>query len=128
MPISASPATARIARRFVKKRIPTSLAVNFTSPRFSDRHRFHGHLWRDRLGSMWPCRNHWARVGRALADGSVAASWVVHAPTHEGLLEFRRGRGISVAGAPERGAVIQQARELVELARWHGCRVDELVE
>ena len=25
----------------------------------------------------------------------------------EGLLEFRRGRGISVAGTPERGAVVQ---------------------
>jgi GntR family transcriptional regulator len=46
----------------------------------------------------------------------------------EGLLEFRRGRGITVAAAPERGAVIQQARELVEFARRHGYRVDELVE
>ena len=46
----------------------------------------------------------------------------------EGLLEFRRGRGISVAGTPERGAVIQQARELVELARRHGYRTDELIE
>ena len=27
----------------------------------------------------------------------------------EGLLEFRRGRGISVAGTPERGAVVQRA-------------------
>jgi len=46
----------------------------------------------------------------------------------EGLLEFRRGRGISVAGTPERGAVIARARELVEFARQHGYRVDELVE
>src|SRR5215510_1508494 len=46
----------------------------------------------------------------------------------EGLLEFRRGRGISVAGTPERGAVIQQARELVEFARQNGYRVDELIE
>src|SRR5687768_3146601 len=46
----------------------------------------------------------------------------------EGLLEFRRGRGISVAGTPERGAVVAQARELVALARKHGYRVDELVE
>ena len=30
----------------------------------------------------------------------------------EGLLEFRRGRGISVAGTPEQGAVVQRAREL----------------
>ena len=46
----------------------------------------------------------------------------------EGLLEFRRGRGISVAGTPERGAVVQRARELVTFARRHGYRVDELIE
>ena len=46
----------------------------------------------------------------------------------EGLIEFRRGRGITVAATPERGAVIQQARELVALARRHGYRVDELVK
>ena len=46
----------------------------------------------------------------------------------EGLLEFRRGRGISVAGTPERGVVVQRARELVEFARHHGYRLDELVE
>jgi len=45
----------------------------------------------------------------------------------EGLLEFRRGRGISVAGTPEQGAVIARARELVEFARRQGYRVDELV-
>ena len=31
----------------------------------------------------------------------------------EGLLEFRRGRGISVAGTPAHGAVVEKARELV---------------
>lgn len=45
----------------------------------------------------------------------------------EGLLEFRRGRGISVAGTPAQGAVVQKARELVAFARRHGYRVDELV-
>jgi GntR family transcriptional regulator len=45
----------------------------------------------------------------------------------EGLLEFRRGRGISVAGTLERGAVVQRARELVDFARHHGYRVNELV-
>ena len=46
----------------------------------------------------------------------------------EGLLEFRRGRGISVAGTPAQGAVVEKVRELVAFARRHGYRVDELVE
>src|SRR5690349_24879882 len=46
----------------------------------------------------------------------------------EGLLEFRRGRGISVAGTPERGAVISRAKDLVEFARLQGYRRDELVK
>jgi GntR family transcriptional regulator len=46
----------------------------------------------------------------------------------EGLLEFRRGRGISVAGTPERGAVVQRAKELVTFARGQGYRLDELIE
>jgi GntR family transcriptional regulator len=46
----------------------------------------------------------------------------------EGLLEFRRGRGITVCGTPERGAVVTRARELVEFARRQGYRLDELVE
>lgn len=45
----------------------------------------------------------------------------------EGLLEFRRGRGISVAGTPERGAVVLRARDLVEFARRQGYRTDELI-
>jgi GntR family transcriptional regulator len=45
----------------------------------------------------------------------------------EGLLEFRRGRGITVTGSPERGAVVARARDLVEYARQHGYRVDELL-
>ena len=46
----------------------------------------------------------------------------------EGLLEFRRGRGISVAATPERGAIVERARDLVEFARRHGYRLDELIE
>jgi DNA-binding transcriptional regulator YhcF (GntR family) len=45
----------------------------------------------------------------------------------EGLLEFRRGRGITVAGAPDRAAVTEQAMALVGLARAHGYRTDELI-
>jgi GntR family transcriptional regulator len=46
----------------------------------------------------------------------------------EGLLEFRRGRGITVVGTPEQGAVIEGARSLVRLARRHGYRLDELIK
>ena len=46
----------------------------------------------------------------------------------EGLLEVRRGRGIAVAGTPERGAVVQRAKELLDFARHHGYRLDELIE
>jgi GntR family transcriptional regulator len=46
----------------------------------------------------------------------------------EGLLEFRRGRGITVTGvAPKRSPVISMARELLRLARRHGVRRDELI-
>ena len=44
----------------------------------------------------------------------------------EGLLEFRRGRGITVSGTPERGAVVAMARELVAYARRLGYRPEEL--
>ena len=40
----------------------------------------------------------------------------------EGLLELRRRRGITVAGTPERGAVMQKVRDLVEFARGAGIR------
>ena len=43
-------------------------------------------------------------------------------PSNEGLLDFRRGRGITVTGTPERGVVVMKARELVEFARKQGYR------
>jgi len=45
----------------------------------------------------------------------------------EGLLEFRRGRGVTVAGTPEKSAVIARTRELVRFARSQGYRRDELI-
>src|ERR1700761_2577000 len=45
----------------------------------------------------------------------------------EGLLEFRRGRGITVTGSPEQSVVVEHARALVELARRHGYRRDDLI-
>jgi GntR family transcriptional regulator len=90
-----------------------------------------------------------AEVRRAIADGEakpgerlppardLAAVLDVNTNTvlralrelrDEGLLEFRRGRGIHVTGTPERGAVVVRARELVSFAREQGYRVDELVQ
>jgi GntR family transcriptional regulator len=90
-----------------------------------------------------------AEIRRALADGEakpgerlppakdLAAVLGVHTNTvlralrdlrDEGLLEFRRGRGITVTGTPEQGAVITQAKELISFARKHGYRIDELVK
>lgn len=45
----------------------------------------------------------------------------------EGLLEFRRGRGVRVSGTPQRGAVISRARDLVRFARQQGYQPDELI-
>jgi GntR family transcriptional regulator len=45
----------------------------------------------------------------------------------EGLLEFRRGRGITVAATPDRSALTSHARELVALARTHGYGRAELI-
>lgn len=47
----------------------------------------------------------------------------------EGLLEFRRGRGVTVGGGAEkRNELILKARELVSLGRRLGYRPDELTE
>jgi GntR family transcriptional regulator len=52
----------------------------------------------------------------------------LHLLREEGLLEFRRGRGITVVGTPQRGAVLARARELVEFARRHGFGRDEVIQ
>jgi GntR family transcriptional regulator len=52
----------------------------------------------------------------------------LHILRDEGLLDFQRGRGITVAGTPERSAVINRVRELVEFCRTQGYRRDEVVE
>jgi GntR family transcriptional regulator len=88
-----------------------------------------------------------AEIRRAIADGEakpgerlppakdLAAELGVNTNTvlralrqlrEEGLLEFRRGRGITVSGTPERGAVVARARELVDFARRQGYKPEEL--
>ncbi len=47
----------------------------------------------------------------------------------ERLVEFRRGRGVSVTGiAPRRSPVVAKARELVAIARKYGYQPEELTE
>lgn len=52
----------------------------------------------------------------------------LHLLRDEGLLEFRRGRGITVAGTPQRSAILTQARELLATARQHGYHPDEVID
>jgi GntR family transcriptional regulator len=52
----------------------------------------------------------------------------LHMLREEGLLEFRRGRGITVVGSPERGAVLARARDLLEFSRRHGFDRREIIE
>lgn len=51
----------------------------------------------------------------------------LHQLRDEGLLEIRQGRGITVAGTPERGAVLARVTDLVAFARKNGYRQDELI-
>jgi DNA-binding transcriptional regulator YhcF (GntR family) len=47
----------------------------------------------------------------------------------EGLVEFRRGRGVTVTGdGPQRSVIVAKARELVLLARRCGYRPEDLVK
>lgn len=89
-----------------------------------------------------------AEIRRAIADGEarpgdrlppardLAAVLGVNSNTvlralrllrDEGLLEFRRGRGVRVIGSPDQSAVTMRAKELVRFARRHGYRRDELL-
>jgi GntR family transcriptional regulator len=89
-----------------------------------------------------------AELRRAIADGEAAPGdrlplakdmaavlgvnkntvlRALHLLRDEGVLEFRRGRGITVAGVPERAAVLQKVRELVEYARSQGYRRNEVI-
>jgi GntR family transcriptional regulator len=89
-----------------------------------------------------------AEIRRAIADGEakpgerlppakdLAAVLQVNTNTvfralrqlrDEGLLEFRRGRGITVTGTPEQSALIERAKELIHYARTQGYKPDELI-
>ena len=90
-----------------------------------------------------------AQIRRAIADGEagpgerlplakdLAAVLGVNKNTvlralrilrEEGLLEFRRGHGITVAGTPQRGAVLARVRNLLEFARQQGYGHSEIIQ
>jgi GntR family transcriptional regulator len=46
----------------------------------------------------------------------------------EDLLGFRRGRGVTVTGTPQDGAVLEKTRDLVRFARSQGYRPDDLIQ
>jgi GntR family transcriptional regulator len=52
----------------------------------------------------------------------------MHILRDEGLLEFTRGRGITVTGTPQRGAVLARVRDAVEFARHHGYRREDVID
>jgi GntR family transcriptional regulator len=45
----------------------------------------------------------------------------------EGLLDFGRGRGVTVAGTLQRGAVLARTRDLLRFARQQGYHRDDLL-
>ena len=51
----------------------------------------------------------------------------LHLLRDEGLLDFSRGRGVTVAGTPERGAVLSRVRELIDFARTQGYQRNEVI-
>jgi GntR family transcriptional regulator len=90
-----------------------------------------------------------AEIRRAIADGEagpgdrlppakdLAAVLEVNTNTvlralrllrDEGLLEFRRGRGVTVAGTPDKSAVVSRARDLMEFARHYGYRREDVID
>ena len=90
-----------------------------------------------------------AEIRRAIADGEAAPGErlplakdlaavlgvnkntvlrALHILRDEGLLDFQRGRGITVAGTAQQGTVVKRVRELVEFCRLQGYRRDEVIE
>lgn len=52
----------------------------------------------------------------------------LHILRDEGLLDFQRGRGITVAGTAQQSMVVKRVRELVDFCRIQGYRRDEVIQ
>lgn len=46
----------------------------------------------------------------------------------EGLVEFRRGRGVTVTATPEKSAIVSRSLEFLEFARSQGLGRDEVIQ
>ncbi len=89
-----------------------------------------------------------AQIRRAIADGEASPGErlplakdmaavigvnkntvlrALHSLRDEGLLEFSRGRGITVAGTPQKSAVVRRAKEMLEFAKRQGYAHNEIV-
>ncbi len=103
----------------------------------------------DRSGSLPLHDQVAAQIRRAIADGEAGPGErlplardlaavlgvnkntvlrALHILRDEGLLEFRRGRGITVAGTPERGAVLAQVRNLLAFAGQQGYGRSDIIQ
>jgi GntR family transcriptional regulator len=103
----------------------------------------------DRSGSLPLHDQVAAQIRRAIADGEAGAGdrlplakdiaavlgvnkntvlRALHILREEGLLEFRRGRGVTVVGTPERGAVMARVKDLLEFARQQGYQPAEVIQ
>ncbi len=52
----------------------------------------------------------------------------LHILRDEGLLDFRRGRGITVAGTTPRGVVVKRVRDLVDFCRSQGYQREDVIQ
>jgi GntR family transcriptional regulator len=66
-------------------------------------------------------------IAAVLGVNKNTALRALHILREEGLLEFRRGRGVTVVGTPERGLVVRRAREFMTFARRYGYRRDDVL-
>ena len=67
-------------------------------------------------------------MATALGVNKNSVLRALHILREEGLLDFQRGRGITVAGTPQQGVVVKRVRELIEFCRLQGYRRDEIIE
>ena len=71
----------------------------------------------------------WVTSGDQTGGPATPISAQAPGPAAAGMIRLPvgRGRGVTVAGTPQRGEVVARAREFVRFAREQGYRAEELV-